>query len=176
DAIRDVVGDGPLAHDDESWTRAQESHTGAAVIPVSVVGPLVVELGEYELEEPDGTLRETGRGQEELLVLLAHTEGGLSASMSRGMKAAAAAGGFRTYVLQDRMTRASCFVCKDTGAAVQLAKWLDSSLDDLRALLAALDGPALSKRAKLREVKTHVVGPMCHVLWAWTTGDACGPN
>jgi hydroxymethylglutaryl-CoA reductase (NADPH) len=28
----------------------------------------------------------------------------------------------------------------------------------------------------LREAKTHVVGPMCHVLWAWTTGDAVGPN
>jgi hydroxymethylglutaryl-CoA reductase (NADPH) len=25
-------------------------------------------------------------------------------------------------------------------------------------------------------VKTHVVGPMCHVLWSWTTGDAVGPN
>jgi hydroxymethylglutaryl-CoA reductase (NADPH) len=36
--------------------------------------------------------------------------------------------------------------------------------------------PALSKRAKLREVETHVVGPMCHVMWAFTTGDACGPN
>ena len=34
----------------------------------------------------------------------------------------------------------------------------------------------LSKYAKLREVETHVVGPMCHVLWAFTTGDACGPN
>ena len=176
DAIRDVVGDRPLSHDDESWTRAQESHTGAVVIPVSVVGPLVVELGEYELEEPEGALRETSRGQEELLVPLAHTEGGLSASMSRGMKAAATSGGFRTYVLQDRMTRASCFVCKDTADAVQLAKWLDDSLADLRTFLAALDDPALSKRAKLREVKTHVVGPMCHVLWAWTTGDACGPN
>src|SRR5947199_4008138 len=36
--------------------------------------------------------------------------------------------------------------------------------------------PALSKYAKLREVETHVVGPMCHVMWAFTTGDACGPN
>ena len=89
EAIRGVVGDEPLAHDDEAWSRAQESHTGAAVIPVSVVGPLLVELGSYELEEPEGTLRETGRAQEELLVPLAHTEGGLSASMSRGMKAAA---------------------------------------------------------------------------------------
>ena len=35
---------------------------------------------------------------------------------------------------------------------------------------------SLSRHARLREVKTHVVGPMCHVLWAWTTGDAVGPN
>jgi hydroxymethylglutaryl-CoA reductase (NADPH) len=176
DAIRSVVGDEPLAHDQEAWARAQETHTGAAVIPVAVVGPLDVELGEYELVEPDGVLRETGRGREEILVPLAHTEGGLSASMSRGMKAVASSSGFRTYVLHDRMTRASCFVCKDTGEAVTLARWLDDSLEDLRSFLAALDDPALSKRAKLREVKTHVVGPMCHVLWAWTTGDACGPN
>ena len=158
EAIRAVVGDEPLAHDDEAWTRAQESHTGAAVIPVAVVGPLVVELGSYELEEPQGTLRETGRAQEELLVPLAHTEGGLSASMSRGMKAAAISGGFRTYVLHDRMTRASCFICKNTEDAVHLARWLEDSVDDLRAFLAALDDPTLSKRAKLREVKTHVVG------------------
>ena len=176
DAIREIVGDAPLALDDEAWSRAQEAHTGAMVIPVSVVGPLVVELGAYELSEPEGTLRETGRAREEILVPLAHTEGGLSASMSRGMKAAAGSGGFRTYVLNDRITRASCFVCKDTAEAVTLARWLDGSLADLRSFLEALDDPALSKRAKLREVKTHVVGPMCHVLWAWTTGDACGPN
>jgi hydroxymethylglutaryl-CoA reductase (NADPH) len=135
-----------------------------------------VELGTYELEEPEGTLRELGRAQEELLVPLAHTEGGLSASVSRGAKAATAAGGFRTYVLNDRITRASCFICKDTEDAVALARWLEASVDDMRAFLSALDDPSLSKRAKLREVTTHVVGPMCHVLWAWTTGDACGPN
>jgi hydroxymethylglutaryl-CoA reductase (NADPH) len=176
DAIRGVVGDAPLAHDHEAWPRAQEAHTGAALIPVSVVGPLDVELGLYELEEPAGTLRETGREREQLLVPLAHTEGGLSASVLRGMKAAAASGGFRTYVLHDRITRASCFICKDTEEAVALARWIEGSVDDLRAFLGALDDPALSKRAKLREVKTHVVGPMCHVLWSWTTGDAVGPN
>jgi hypothetical protein len=64
DAIRAVVGDAPLALDEEAWTRAQEAHTGAMVIPVSVVGPLVVELGAYELEEPEGTLKETSRAQE----------------------------------------------------------------------------------------------------------------
>ena len=28
EAIRTVVGDEPLSHDDEAWVRAQESHTG----------------------------------------------------------------------------------------------------------------------------------------------------
>ncbi len=46
-----------------------------------------------------------------------------------------------------------------------MQEWLTSSED-----------ASLSRRAKLREVKTHVVGPMCHVLWQWTTGDAVGPN
>jgi hydroxymethylglutaryl-CoA reductase (NADPH) len=176
EAIRSAVGDEPLSHDDEAWTRAQEAHTGAAVLPVAVVGPLVIDLAQYELGEPSGRLREVGREREELLVPLAHTEGGLSASVARGMKAAATSGGFRTYVLADRITRASCFVCKNTEQAVLLAAWLDDSLDAMRVFLAGLDDPSLSKRAKLREVKTHVVGPMCHVLWAWTTGDAVGPN
>jgi hydroxymethylglutaryl-CoA reductase (NADPH) len=176
DAIRGAVGDEPLSLDVEQWAKAQETHTGHVAIPVSVVGPLLVELGDYELEEPDGSLRETRRAQEEALVPLAHTEGGLSASMTRGMKAAAESGGFRTYVLSDRITRASCFICKDTEDAVGLARWVEASVDEMRAFLAALDDPALSKRTKLREVKTHVIGPMCHVLWSWTTGDAVGPN
>ena len=46
----------------------------------------------------------------------------------------------------------------------------------MRAWIAESDDPFVSRHAKLREVTTHVVGPMCHVLWAWTTGDAVGPN
>ena len=47
---------------------------------------------------------------------------------------------------------------------------------ELRAFLDGIDDPSVAKRARLREVKTHVVGPMCHVLWRWTTGDAVGAN
>ena len=46
----------------------------------------------------------------------------------------------------------------------------------MREWIAGSDDPFVSRHAKLREVTTHVVGPMCHVLWAWTTGDAVGPN
>src|SRR6266516_2201373 len=172
------LGDGVTSIDLAPFVNAQEMLTGAAVIPVSVVGPLAIELGEYELEEPFGRVAETGRARDEVFVPLAHTEGGLSASLFRGARAAAESGGFRTYVLRDRITRASCFVCDSTDEAVSLARFLDAHVAEMRRWLAERveAEPALSKYAKLREVETHVVGPMCHVMWAFTTGDACGPN
>jgi hydroxymethylglutaryl-CoA reductase (NADPH) len=155
----------------EPFAGAAESLVGVAVIPVSAV-PVEVELGRYELTDA-GDVRETGRATETVHVPLAHTEGGLTASMTRG---ALAAGTVRTYVLADRITRASCFVCANAGDAVALARWLDAELPKLREWLESSDDASLSKRARLRGLKTHVVGPMCHVLWRWTTGDAVGPN
>src|ERR671936_186954 len=96
--------------------------------------------------------------------------------MHRGARAVAESGGFRTYVLADRITRASCFVCGSAADAVELARWIGGELGAMRTWLEEQDDPSLSKFARLREVKTHVVGPMCHVLWRWTTGDAVGAN
>jgi hydroxymethylglutaryl-CoA reductase (NADPH) len=155
----------------EQFAGAAETVTGVAVIPVSVV-PISVDLGTYELDD-SGAVRETGRTTETVHVPLAHTEGGLTASMTRGAKAA---GAIRTHVLHDRITRASCFVCASATDAIALAHWLEAELDAMRAWLAQSDDPFVSRFAKLREVMTHVVGPMCHVLWAWTTGDAVGAN
>ena len=155
----------------EPFAAAAESLVGVAVIPVSAA-PVEIDLGAYELSE-DGSVVETGRSVETVHVPLAHTEGGLTASMTRG---ALAAGAIRTYVLHDRITRASCFICADAGEAIALARWIDAEAPAMREWLATSDDPSLSRRAKLREVKTHVVGPMCHVLWRWTTGDAVGPN
>src|ERR671937_143328 len=158
------------------FANAQEMLSGAAVIPVAVVGPLELELGEYELEEPFGRLAEISRTRDSVYVPLAHTEGGLSASLYRGARAAAESGGFRTWVLKDRITRASCFVCRDTEDAVALARFLDAHVAEMRRRLEERSEEWISRYAKLREVETHVVGPMCHVMWAFTTGDACGPN
>src|SRR5215212_7280057 len=170
------LNDAVTSIDLSPFVNAQEMLTGAAVIPVSVVGPLAVELGEYELEEPFGRVTETGRSKDKVYVPLAHTEGGLSASLYRGARAAADSGGFRTFVLGDRITRASCFVCKSTEEAVQLGRFLDAHVAEMRRWLAEREEDWISSYAKLREVETHVVGSMCHVLWAFTTGDACGPN
>jgi hydroxymethylglutaryl-CoA reductase (NADPH) len=155
----------------EPFAGAAESLVGVAVIPVSAV-PVEIELGAYELNDA-GDMVETGRATETVHVPLAHTEGGLTASMTRG---ALAAGSIRTYVLHDRITRASCFVCTDAAAAVALARWVEDELPAMREWLTTSGDASLSTRAKLRGVKTYVVGPMCHVLWQWTTGDAVGPN
>ncbi|MDQ2983297.1 MAG: 3-hydroxy-3-methylglutaryl-CoA reductase [Actinomycetota bacterium] len=179
DELRKLTQDGEVfSHDLQPFSRANEALTGVAVVPVSVIGPLEISLGEYELDEPIGRIVETGREQERVYVPLAHTEGGLSASLYRGARAAGESGGFRTFVLRDRMTRASCFVCKTTEEAVTLSRFLDAHVAEMRRWLAERveADEALSKYAKLREVETHVVGPMCHVMWAFTTGDACGPN
>src|SRR5436190_13483046 len=172
-ARQEAVGvDGLVtAIDLEPFAGAAEAVTGVAVIPVSVV-PLTLELGSYELGA-DGEVVETDRASETVRVPLAHTEGGLSVSMIRG---ATAAGTIRTWVLADRITRASCFVCRDAADAIALARWVECEVPAMQAWLAASTDATLSRRAVLREAKTHVVGPMCHVLWRWTTGDAVGPN
>jgi len=174
DARRAAMGlDGGLVTsvDLAPFTAAAESLVGVAVIPVSAV-PIEIDLGDYRLGD-DGQVGEHGRETETVYVPLAHTEGGLTASMTRG---ALAAGTVRTYVVADRITRASCFVCADVREALELARWIAGELPAMREWLASSDDPSLSKRAQLREAKTHVVGPLCHVLWRWTTGDAVGAN
>src|SRR3954452_15360481 len=151
--------DGVTSIDLSPFVNTQEMLTGAAVIPVSVVGPLELELGEYELEEPFGRVTEAARAREAVYVPLAHTEGGLSASLYRGARAAAESGGFRTYVLRDRITPASCFVCRSTADALALPRFLDAHVAEMRRWLAEQEGASLSRHAKLREVETHVVGP-----------------
>jgi hydroxymethylglutaryl-CoA reductase (NADPH) len=155
----------------EPFAGAAEALVGVAVIPVSAC-PITIELGAYELDA-EGSVEETGRAEETLYVPLAHTEGSMTLSMTRG---STAAGTVRTHVLFDRITRASCFVCDDAASAIALARWIEAELRPMQAWLEGSDDPTLSRHARLREVKTHVVGPMCHVLWAWTTGDAVGPN
>ena len=145
-------------------------------MPVAVVGPLALELGEYELEEPAGRLVERRRGEDEVFVPLANTEGGLSISLYRGARAAADSGGFRTHVLADRVTRASAFLFANAAESTAFARWIETQVDEMKTWLASGPVPGLSMFAKLRELQTHVVGPACHVMYTYTTGDAVGMN
>ncbi len=165
-----------VEQDLEPYAKATEALTGVAPVPVAVVGPLELELGEYELEEPDGALVERARHQDSVYVPLANTEGGLSISLARGARAASDSGGFRTYVLRDRITRASAFLFANAAESAAFATWIANQLAEMRAWLESEPVEGLSRHAKLREIETHVVGPTCHVLYAYTTGDAVGMN
>ena len=177
DELRPLTDAGEVFWDDlEPFSRATEALTGVAVVPVAVVGPLDLELGEYELDEPAGELSERSRSGERVYVPLANTEGGLAISLYRGARAAGESGGFRTYVLRDRMTRASAFLFEDAGQAAGFARWIERQVGEMRTWLESEPLEGLSRFARLREVTTHVVGPMCHVLYAYTTGDAVGLN
>ncbi|MSQ48121.1 MAG: 3-hydroxy-3-methylglutaryl-CoA reductase [Deltaproteobacteria bacterium] len=174
----------------ETLAGFQECLTGHTVLPVGVVGPLSINLGQYQLDD-GGEVQEQGRDTDQVFVPLAHTEGGLSASVQRGVSAVALAGGVRTYILADRMTRDSCFVFQTSAEALRLARWITANSARMSTWLrdpenpfrraekgeGASESPALlSAHALLRAVDTHVIGPMCHVLYRFTTGDACGPN
>src|SRR5215204_889557 len=130
EALRALVGDdGTVFWEDlEPWARATEALTGVAVVPVAVVGPLDVELGAYELVEPAADVVERGRSRDAVFVPLANTEGGLALSLSRGARAVAESGGFRTYVLRDRMTRACAFLFRDTAEAAAFATWIEAQV------------------------------------------------
>jgi hydroxymethylglutaryl-CoA reductase (NADPH) len=177
DALRELTQDGVVFWDDlEPFVKATEALTGVAVVPVGVVGPIDVELGTYELSEPEGRVEERSRSREGVYVPLANTEGGLAISLYRGARAVAESGGFRTHVLRDRMTRASGFLFEDAGQAAAFARWIEGQVDEMRSWLATDPRPGLSRHAKLREVETNVIGPVCHVMYAFTTGDAVGLN
>jgi hydroxymethylglutaryl-CoA reductase (NADPH) len=107
----------------EVLARFQECLSGHMLLPVGVVGPISIDLGQYRLDDT-GELQQAGRRDEQVFVPLAHTEGGLSASVQRGVSAVALAGGIRTHVLADRMTRDSCFVFRSTDEALRLARWV----------------------------------------------------
>ena len=159
----------------EPFAEAAESVTGVAVIPVSVVGPLDVSLGDYELDDA-GAVVERGRARGRGL-RPARAHRGRTVRVARAWRQ----GGGRVGRLQDpRPARphhqSILFHLQRHRGSCSARKLGRGELPALRAWLNESDDPFLSRHAKLREVTTHVVGPMCHVLWAWTTGDAVGPN
>ena len=162
-----------------------EALTAHVVLPVSVAGPLRVDLGRYRLDDAGATVEE-GREHDEVYVPLAHTEGGLSASVQRGAAAVLEGSPIRTHVVRDRMTRDSCFLFRTTEDALTFARWVAAQAPEMRRWLHDPANPLygelvggvarLSRHARLWEVDTHVLGPACHVLYRYTTGEACGPN
>ncbi|NMP23383.1 3-hydroxy-3-methylglutaryl-CoA reductase [Sulfobacillus harzensis] len=164
----------------------QEALTGQMVMPVSVVGPAKINLGRYAWQ--DGCLVETDRYQDDAVYIpLAHTEGGLSMSMQRGFHVLNRAGGVKTYLLNDMMTRDSAFVFNSGDESKAFYDWVLQEREGLAAWLNDPNHPDkqlkpsqtvadVSRHAVLLNIDAQLVGSVCHLLYRFFTGEACGPN
>jgi hydroxymethylglutaryl-CoA reductase (NADPH) len=85
------------------------------------------------------------------------------------------------------MTRDSALVFDRVEEAIKLQEWIFEHGEDLKAWLSDTDNPGyrdllpngrtiISRHAKLWVIEPRVVGPVCHLLYRFSTGDACGPN
>ena len=147
---------GAYAFDPEAARGNVENFIGAAQVPIGLAGPLRVR-GEHL--------------DEDVYVPLATAEGTLVASYNRGMRILAEAGGVKTTIHERYMQRAPVFHFDDARGARDFSAWLDANMDGVRAA-----AEATSSVAKLSHVERYAVGPMLHVRFNFTTGDAAGQN
>ena len=176
----------PDPHQDEVFSQYQESYVGQMVVPVGVVGPLRLVFGRYRVTE-DGSLVETARVDDRVYLPLGHTEGGLSASMLRGLTVVNQGTGVETAILHDEMTRDTAWVYDRVDDALKYYHWIQEHEAALKAWIHDPENPGyhqllpnghtvISRHTRLLRIEPRLVGPVCHLLYRFHTGDACGPN
>ncbi|NJE75657.1 hydroxymethylglutaryl-CoA reductase (NADPH) [Thermococcus sp. ES12] len=134
-----------------------ENMIGVVQIPMGVAGPLKIN-GEY--------------AKGEFYIPLATTEGALVASVNRGCSALTAAGGVRTTIIDDKMTRAPLLKCPDARKAREVAEWVKANIDYLQEKAVS----KVTRHGKLRDVKPFIVGNNLYLRFEFETGDAMGMN
>jgi len=140
----------------EVYGRNIENPIGAVQVPMGVVGPLLVK-GEY--------------AEGSFYVPMATSEGALIASVQRGVKALTRAGGVRTRVLRDGMTRAPLLWTESVEEAVRLRDWVLEHFDDFHRIVATV-----TRHGKLLDVFPYIVGNLLWLRFRFFTGDAMGMN
>ena len=133
-----------------------ENFTGVAQVPIGIAGPLRVN-GEH--------------AQGDFYVPLATTEGTLVASYNRGMRLLTECGGVKTTVLESYMQRAPVFVLADALQSREFGHWLAENFEAIKAV-----AESTTRTGKLTHIGQYAVGPLRHLRFNYTTGDAAGQN
>lgn len=119
-----------------------------------------------------GPLKMINEGkQEEVLVPLATLEAPLWPSTHRGARVCSEAGGIRTALIQDHMSRS---VLVEADSVIDLQQAVNSLLnrqDEMQAVVAKT-----SAYAKLVDVHPQIVGSLLYLRLSFQTGDAAGHN
>jgi len=133
-----------------------ENFIGVAQVPIGVAGPLCIN-GEH------------ARG--DFFVPLATTEGTLVASYNRGMRLLTECGGVKTTVIEQFMQRSPAFILEDAAKAREFGRWIDENFAAIKR-----EAEATTRFGKLAAIQQFSFGPLRHLRFNYTTGDAAGQN
>ena len=133
-----------------------ENFIGAAQVPIGLAGPLRMR-GEH--------------ANGDFYVPLATTEGTLVASYNRGMRLLAECGGVKATVVEQSMQRSPAFFFDDALAARGFGHWVEDHLAEIRSA-----AEATTRVGRLINIHQYAVGPLRHLRFNYTTGDAAGQN
>jgi len=133
-----------------------ENFVGVAQVPIGIAGPLRIN-GEH--------------AQGDFYIPLATTEGTLVASYNRGMRLLRECGGVKTTVLESYMQRAPVFILSDALESRKFGCWLDENFAAIKAV-----AESTTRTGKLTYIGQYAVGPLRHLRFNYTTGDAAGQN
>lgn len=152
EALLDPVATSTVA----CYERNIENFIGTARVPIGLAGPLRIAgshaAGEY-------------------YVPLATTEAALVASCARGAKLISAAGGCRTAVLDEGVTRSPAFAFPGIGQACRFVAWIEQARDILKGV-----AEATTRHGRLVDVTPTIEGNHVYLDFVFTTGDASGQN
>ena len=136
-----------------------ELKIGAALIPMGFAGPAKI-CGQYV------------QPQEEIYIPLATNEAALVAGVQRGLKAISLAGGLKTLVHFDGMTRAPLIEAPDIYSAREFIDFVTDNLEFIAELQGCVPDPFVS----LRKIEPYQLGTKVFLRLLFKTGDAMGMN
>jgi hydroxymethylglutaryl-CoA reductase (NADPH) len=144
--------------DERAAAQNCENMIGVTQVPVGVIGPLRLH-GEHV------------RGDEDVYVPLATTEGALLASANRGCRALRDAGGATVRVDNVGMTRAPVFRTSGIVQTRELLRWIADNEEEIRRR-----AEAGSRFLRLLEIKPQAIGTTVFLRFRFDAGDAMGMN
>lgn len=133
-----------------------ENMFGSVQIPVGFVGPILVN-------------GDNAKG--EFLVPMATTEGALVASVNRGCSIITASGGADVVIVKEEMTRAPVFRVKNVRHAVEVSKWVEGHIEEIK-----IEAQKTTKHGKLLAIKPFASGRNLFLRFSYDTADAMGMN
>jgi hydroxymethylglutaryl-CoA reductase (NADPH) len=136
--------------------RSIENMIGVVQMPLGIAGPV-----KLNGEHAEGLFH----------IPLATTEGALVASVSRGCSAITKSGGAKSFVIDNKTTRAPAFKAKTAEDAVKFIRWVNEHKEELKA--AIVEG---ERFMKIKDVKPYIMGRTVWLRIMADTGDAMGMN